>query len=269
MANRKAEKPRVLVILATLGERSDLLRLTLKSLKEQPDDLYDLYMIFPSKSKETTKIAKDLGATILEDPGSITKALNLGIDEAKPWHKYFTMLNDDDLLRPGSLAASAAALDADPQAVVAYGYCDYINEYGHLLWTSKAGRFAPWIMTWGPNLVPMPGLLMSIPAAKAVGKFDTSNKYSFDLELLLRLRKKGGRFINTKQTLAAFRWHSSSTTVANRKLVIIETQQVQRRALPTVLRPLTPLWGWPVGIATQVAAKRVAAVASKKAEEHK
>jgi hypothetical protein len=38
-----------------------------------------------------------------------------------PW------LGDDDLLEPGSLTATVAALDADAGAVVAYGSCRYID----------------------------------------------------------------------------------------------------------------------------------------------
>lgn len=254
--NLKADKPRVLVLMATLGQRNELLRQTLESIAAQKPVACDIAMIFPLKNKATAALAKEFGAIMVDDPGGISAAVNAGIDAAKPWHEYITWLGDDDLLTPGSLATSVKALDRHEEAVVAFGYCDYIDLEGKRIFTSRAGRLAPWLMTWGPDLVPMPGLLMRRQALEKVGLFDVSSKWAMDLDMLLRLRK-AGKFINTKTSLACFRWHDMSQTVSNRPKVLREAEMIKRKYLPKPLRIVAPLWEGPVRLATNLAVRRV------------
>jgi GT2 family glycosyltransferase len=249
-------KPRVLVVLPTLGKRNDLLRQTLESIVSQKPVVLDIVMIFPLMNQETKKLAKEYGAIMVDDPGGISAAVNAGIAEAKPWHDYISWIGDDDLLLSDSLKTSMDALDTNPDAVIAFGYCDYIDKDGNKIFTSRAGRLAPWLMTWGPNLVPLPGLLFRRTALNQAGEFDITNKYSMDLDMLLRLRKYG-RFINTKKTLAAFRWHKASTTVANKDASLKESELVKRRHLPKIVRFFSPLWELPVRVSSKVASRRV------------
>jgi len=251
------------MVVPTLGQRNDLLKLTLESLARQTEQPFDIVMIFPLKNKETAALAKEYNARMIDDPGGLSAAVNAGIAQAQPYHEYIGWIGDDDLVAPRSIKTTVDALDKNPDAVVAFGYCDYINDKGDYVFTSRAGRFAPWIMTWGPNLVPMPGLMLRKDALTKAGTFDEDNKYSMDLDMLLRLRKIG-KFVNTGKTLASFRWHPSSTTVANRKLVLAETEKVKRKYLPSYLKPIAPVWELPVRIATKVAAKRVNNMAAHK-----
>jgi len=260
--NPKVDKPRVLVLMPTLGKRNDLLRLTLESIANQKPVKTDVAMVFPLKNKETKALAKEFGAIMIDDPGGISRAANAAIEAAKPWHEYITWLGDDDLLTPGSLATSVKALDKDKGAIVAFGYCDYINANGKHIFTNRAGKLAPWLMTWGPDLVPMPGLLLRRSALEKVGLFDVNNKWSMDLDLLLRLRKTG-RFVNTRTTLACFRWHENSQTVSNRPQVLKEAEMVKRKHLPKPLGVIAPLWEKPVRLATYAAARRVNRMARK------
>jgi GT2 family glycosyltransferase len=121
-------------------------------------------------------------------------------------------------------------------------------------------------MTWGPNLVPLPGMMFRLSSLNQIGGFDENNKYSMDLDVLLRMRKIG-KIINTKRTLASFRWHAESTTVSSRGKSLKEAAAVKRKYLPKYLRPFAPLWEVPVGIATRLAARRVSALARKKQEQ--
>jgi len=250
------EKPEILVVIPTLGKRPDYLRLTLESIANQAPTLYDIVIVGPIDNKKTEKLAKEFGASRVDDPGSMSAAVNAGIATAKPWHKYISWIGDDDLLTPQSLEISSKALESHPEAVVAFGYCDYIDSHGNHIFTSRAGKIAPWLMTWGPDLVPMPGLLMRLKSLNEVGPFDENNYYCMDLEMLLRLRKHG-KFVSTGKTLAAFRWHSNSQTVSNRDLVLRETKQVKRRSLSPALRPVSPLWEVPVQLATKLAVRYV------------
>lgn len=256
-------KPRVLVVLPTLGTRNDLLKLTLESIKSQGKNLCDIVMVCPLRNKETIKLGKQYGAHFVDDPGSMSSAVNAGVAFAKPEHEYLTWIGDDDLFTPNSIKTSLEALDKNPNAKLAYGYCDYINTQGNHVFTSKAGNLAPWIMTWGPNLMPLIGTVFRTSELKKAGEFDVNLKYSMDLDMFLRL-KKMGPFVNTKTTLAAFRWHPDSSTVRNRAVVIPETEMVKRKHLPKFMQPLSPIWDFPVRVATKFAADRVTARAKKR-----
>ena len=260
--NKNEENKRVLVVIPTLGQRVDLLNATLLSIRSQYPVAYDIVMIYPLKNLETKDLADRFGAISVEDPGGLSAALNVGISQAKPNHEFISWIGDDDLLATESFKTCIGALDANQEAVLAFGYCDYIDSDGKHLFTSRAGAIAPWLMTWGPNLVPCPGILFRTSALLRAGEFDVNSKYSMDLDMLLRLRKIG-KFINTKKVLASFRWHATSTTVANRGVVIRETERVKRKYLPTYLRRVAPVWEHPVRIATKIAAKRVNNMASK------
>jgi GT2 family glycosyltransferase len=252
---RNNKKPRVLVVIPTLGDRLEYLKQALESISIQ-NVPYDISVSYPLKNKKAAALLDKFNVIHVDDPGTMSGALNAAIAAAKPWHEYIVWIGDDDLLYPDSLATSMAKLDKNPSASVAFGYCDYINENGEKIFSSKAGSLAPWIMTWGPDLVPMMGLMMRKSSLDKVGLFNVELKWAMDLDMLLRL-KSVGSFINTKRTLSAFRWHSTSQTVTSRPKVLDETERIKRIYLPVYIRPFAFLWEKPVRIATKVAVSRV------------
>ena len=74
--------------------------------------------------------------------------------------------------------------------------------------------------------------------------------------MFLRLRKIG-KLVNTKRVQASFRWHATSTTVANRSKVVKETEKVKRKHLPAWAKPFAFIWEMPVRLATRLAANRL------------
>lgn len=248
--------PRVLLAIPTLGRRVDLLRRTLESIRDQAPHRADVVIICPPGADETVKLAAEFGARVVDDPGGMTAAINAGLAQAEPGHEYFNWIGDDDLLTEGSLAATVTALDDDPAAVAAFGHCDYIDAADRVLFTSRAGGLAPWLMTWGPDLVPQPGALFRLATVREVGGLDPTLSYAMDLDLMLRLRRRGS-FVNTGRTLSCFRWHPTSTTVANRTASLDEAERVKRRYLSPAQRQLAPLWEGPVRAATRLAVRRV------------
>lgn len=258
---KASQSPRVLVVIATLGQRANYLEETLKSVRTQSYLNIDIVLVYPSKSSETKKLAKKYKAYSIEDPGSMSGAVNLGIQSADPKHSYVTWIGDDDLLEPDMVKTSVKALEAKPESPASFGFCHYINENGKHIFTSRAGNLAPWIMTWGPNLVPLPGSMYRLSSLRKLDyMFDTSLKYAMDLDLFLRLRKLGP-LLNVGIPVASFRWHSSSTTVAYKAASLREAEMIKRRYLPSFLRPVSHVWDIPVRIASHIAAKRVAKMA--------
>jgi glycosyltransferase involved in cell wall biosynthesis len=250
------ERSRVLIVLPTLGDRLDLLSQTLQSIRSQKPESPDIFLVCPNK-KELHELAKEYKAKLVQDPAKgLSAALNAGFERAESWHEYGSWLGDDDLLRPGSIAVTTKILDEHADAVATYGYCDYIDSHGKVIFTNRASNLAPWIMRWGPNLVPLIGILYRLPIASGLGGYDTTLKYAMDLDMWLRLRKKG-KFINSRVTLGAFRWHTTSTTVANRDASLLEAQLVKRRYLSSRLRPIAPMWELPVKVMTKIAAQFV------------
>jgi GT2 family glycosyltransferase len=258
---------KILVVLPTLGDRIDSLEETLTTVSEQRVQVdLTLVVILPEGAAAARALATRYDAIILQDPRQgISEAINVGVRAATD-EQYYAWIGDDDLFRPGGLRILRDLLDADPVAVVAYGGCDYVDPQGRLIGTSRAGRAAQWLLPWGPDLIPHPGSIIRLDALRAIGLFDTSLKYTMDLDAFLSLRAHG-RFLATRTSVSAFRWHPESLTVANREGASREARQVKARHLPGWLRPLSPIWHMPVSWAAAVAAGAVSRRARRIATE--
>lgn len=254
---------KVLVVLPTLGDRLDLLAITLKTVDQQRRDLdLTLAVIIPPTATEARALAEQHGALLIDDPRTgLTGAINAGI-EARTDEEFYAWIGDDDLFRPGGLARLRELLDAHSDAVLSFGGCDYIDPNGRTIAVSNAGPLAPALLAWGPDLIPHPGTMIRLDALNAVGNFDVALKYAMDLDVFLKLRKHG-RFVWTRDAVSAFRWHPESLTVANRAASSAEAESIKRGHLPPVLRPVSPLWHVPIRWASRFAASRVTAGARR------
>ena len=251
--------PEVLVVLPTLGDRLDMLAQTLETVAAQRKDVeLTLVAVMPAGATAARELALAAGAVVVDDPKTgISDAINCGLAE-RTVETYYAWIGDDDLFRPGGLLRLKRMLDARPQAVLAYGGCDYIDPNGLTIGTSNAGALAKFLLPWGPDLIPHPGTMIRLDALHAIGGFDSALKYTMDLDAFLTLRSHG-EFISTRETVSAFRWHPDSLTVAGRLNSSKEAELVKRRHLPKALRPISPLWLLPVRWASSVAAQRVSA----------
>jgi glycosyltransferase involved in cell wall biosynthesis len=251
--------PEVLIVLPTLGERLDTLRETLDSVEQQRAEIaVTLVVVTPPGAVEARELARSYGAVIVDDPKQgISEAINCGL-RARTTEPYYSWMGDDDLFRPGGLRTLSTMLDARPDAVVAFGGCDYIDPEGRTIGVSNAGSLALFLLPWGPDLIPNPGTVVRLDALEEIGGFDRTLKFAMDLDAFLKLRKKG-RFLWTRQSVSAFRWHPDSLTVANRLSSSREAEAVKRRHLPAALRPASGLWHRPIRWASSFAAGRVSA----------
>ena len=245
---------RILIVVPTLGTRANYLKKCLTSIATQ-DEAADIVIVAPDQ-RDMHEMAKKFNATHLTDPGSQTKAINLGVGAAQPHHEFVNWLGDDDLLEPGSLSTVIKALDMNAKAVAGYGACRYIDENDAELWISKAGPWANRILKWGPDLIPQPGMLVRTTAWHQVGGVDEAFRFAFDLDLLLKL-KKLGELIDVGQVVSSFRWHADSLTVGDRSENLRESEIAKRRALSPTARKFAWLWERPVRGATRFAAREV------------
>jgi hypothetical protein len=202
-------------------------------------------VVVAPESAEVPGLAPKYGGRVVPDPRrGLSAALNAGFEAAEPGTAYVGWLGDDDLLTPGSLDATTTALDGDPGASMVYGWCDYIDEHGTVIFSNRAGRVAGMVLRFAPNLVPQPGCLMRLADVQQVGGVDERYQLSMDLDLFLRLRGRG-RLISLNRTLACFRWHSDSATVLAEAASAEEADRVRMRHMPTPLARGYLVARWP------------------------
>lgn len=247
---------RVGLVIPTLGKRPDLLRLTLESIRHQSESVR-IVMVAPA-SADLYDLAREWQVELLEDPGGLVLSINAGMEKLLEDSSllYVGWLNDDDLLEPDSMASVVDTLERSPKAAVAFGACRYIDQSGRELFVSRAGKMAPKILPWGPDLIPQPGMLVRAAAWKSVGGLDPAYRLAFDLDLLLRLRSWGS-LEYTGTVVSSFRWHPESLTVEDRSKNLEESERAKRAAIPKHLRGAAWLWERPVRLAIRVAASRV------------
>ena len=240
----------VLAVVPTLGERTDTLGAALASIRAQEGVATTLVVVVPPAATEARDIAAEHGALIVDDPKrGLSAAVNVGIDAAGD-EAYFSWIGDDDELRPDGLRTLVELIEAE-SAVVAFGACEYMDATNRVFAVSRAGDWATRVLPWGPDLIPQPASLTRLEDMRAVGPYDESLRFVMDLDMFLRLRRRG-RFVSTPRTVASYRWHPDALTVANRDLSIYEAEAVKRRHVPVALRPLAPVWQIPVRVAINV-----------------
>jgi GT2 family glycosyltransferase len=234
-----------------MGQRLSLLEQSLASTKNQ-GSLARVVVVSPNLP-EVKKLAKTYDADWLEDPATgIAAAVNVGLT-AQAGEEFYAWVGDDDLFRPGALETLTELLDQNPQAVLASGVCDYILDSGHVLASNTAGAWGRFLLPWGPDLIPHPGTVIRMVDLDAVGRFDENLRFALDLDVFLKLKKRGP-FVFTKKTVSAFRWHPDSLTVSDRAGSSREAMMVKSRHLPVTLRPFAWAWNYPVLWTAAVAA---------------
>jgi len=223
------------IVVPTLGRRVPALGRALASLTAQrttlPGDCPLTVVVVVPPQPEARAVATAAGAAILDDPGSFAGAINAGIawlrQHTTPEPAYVGWLNDDDELLPGALSRVAARLDADARAVAAFGQCWYVGADDRPLWLSAYGRWAPSILGWGPDLVPQPGLLIRAAQWQRIGGLADDLHFAIDLDLLLRLRRRGG-LAYEPTPVARFRWQEGTKSVSERHDALQEATRVKR-----------------------------------------
>ena len=255
--------PSVMIVLPTLGHRTETLELALASCDALVGALSaTVYLVAPASATGARALGVASGATIVDDPGAgMAEAINAAF-KAGGEHTYYVWLGDDDLLVGQGISRAVAALDEDSHAVVAYGHCDYMDAQGNSLALNRAGKLARFVLPWGPNLVPHPGTVIRRDAIVRAGGFTPGYSYALDLDLFLRLRKLGS-FLPIPAVTARFRWHPDSLTVADRQASSREAMAIKKSYLPAWLRWASPLWHWPVAWASALAAQRLSARVKK------
>lgn len=257
--------PKVGIVVPTMGTRPDYLPQCLNSIQKAGTGANEAYVVMVAPTVFDTKefIASGLVHKIVADPGKgLSEAINAGFDAMPDEIEYINWLGDDDLLTEGSIDTGAKYLDTHPRTVMVFGGSDYMSPDGETLWTNNSGPWVVPLMRFGPNLTPQPGSLFRKSVFLDVGGLDPKYGWAFDFDLFIKFSKVG-RLSFLKTVVSRFRWHPESLSVKQRGMSVAEASKIRVSHLPSLLRPISLLWEWPVQQATLFAGKVVTARARK------
>ena len=238
------------IVVPTLGERDDYLTECLKSIRSEGNAY--VCVVAPPSVNLARWITEGLIDQVVTDPGKgLPAAINCGFSALPDEIKYINWLGDDDRLVPGSLEIASQAL-SDNRYKFVFGSCDYIDSKGELIGKNRSGRWAMWLMKYGPDLVPQPGSLYRRSAFDSVGGLDTTLGWAFDLDLFLRFEQSvSWRYI--PDCLAQYRWHDATLSTGRRAEMIAEARSVRSRYHGSAVRAAAPMWEAPTAIAVNLA----------------
>ena len=257
-------RPRVGIVVPTLGKRPDYLKQCLSSIRSAGEA--HILLVAPKEFSPDELKSLSLIDSVIEDDGEgLAAAINGGIESLPADIEYVNWLGDDDLLTKDSLNISLKVLDSNKEAVMTFGACDYVDGEAGVIWTNRSGQWAVSLLRFGPDLIPQPGALFSRAAFEKVGGLRTDLGWAFDFDLFLKFHKLG-KIKYLDQKLAQFRWHPESLSVEHREKSVAEASQVRVSHLPVLLRPISFLWEYPVRQATLIAGSRVTARTRSKAK---
>lgn len=232
--------PQIGIVVPTLGTRPDYLNQALRSIRNAGN--CHIVVVAPEPEAIRNNYSPELSDQIVKDPNSgLAEAINLGMRSLPSSVKYANWLGDDDLLSPQSLKITSQALKNSPETVCVFGGCSYVGPDGKVLWVNNSGNYAKWLMRFGPQLIPQPGSLFTLSAFNKVGGLDSTYKWAFDLDLLLKFSKIG-KIQYIPKILSSFRWHDGSLSVGGRQGSVKEASRIRRSYLPLSLRLLSPAW---------------------------
>jgi GT2 family glycosyltransferase len=255
-------------VIPTAFGRPEYLPLAYSSiLEQQTSHEVEILIGCPIEKIEAVKLALPGAKVISEDSGpGLAHKLNTLLIEIGADCEYLAWLGDDDLLTPGSIEAAVSALEANPNSVMSFGGCDYIDARGKVMFTNSSSQGAATLLSFGPQLIPQPGSIMRRSSFLAVGGLGNEFALAFDFDLFLKL-KKVGTLVFTNATLAQFRWHPTSLSVKRRMRSAIEASRVRRKHYGFPMTIIWPVWEPWVILATWAAGKLVSLRSSRNSVE--
>lgn len=249
------------VVVPTLGQRPQLLRESLSSIRE----VLGTYILIVGTDGDlySRLVAEGLADEWIPDPGSgAAAAINAGFLELPKNLEFVSWLGDDDQLVQQGTASSIDVLSANQDLVATFGVCEYLTEAGKPFWVNNYGQRAVSKLRFGPDRIPQPGSIFRRSALEKVGFLDTRLKYAFDLDLFIKL-SKFGRVQFVSEVVSRYRWHPGSLSSSNRRESDSEARMVRQSHLPKLARLVSWIWEMPMWFASIYLPNRFDSLAGK------
>lgn len=217
---------------------------TVNSVRSQTYKSWEHLLINDGSTDNTEKILADLA---LEGPGlslfsqvngGVASARNRGLSEIHKEAQYVLFLDHDDILDSEAIKTLVTQLEANPEAVAAYGLPYYfgmpptanqtadITEWSRLRRGFTSNKILDWpekapinfdVLAVG-NCISTPGqILIRRSALDAIGLFDVAAAPSDDWDMWIRLSRKGNiSFVDTCVT--GWRQHENNQSHQIRRM---------------------------------------------------
>jgi glycosyltransferase involved in cell wall biosynthesis len=158
-------------------------------------------------------------------------AINKGFTQATG--EVFAWLNSDDVYLPGAIPTIASAYRSAPESIVAAPVLNVQHGVGGIQPTNLHKPvnlcLEPFVKFWDEQSVwHQPGIFFPRQAWHVAGGLDETLRYAMDYDLLCRILRHASVTYVT-DTVALFRLHGQSKTVAENLGMFSETMKVSRR----------------------------------------
>jgi len=208
--------PRFTILTATRG-RPDILREALRSsLAQDFADFEHLVVDDASEDDGAARVIAELSdprirLIRLDRSRGPAGARNAGLAEARG--EFCAVLDDDDVMLPGRLAATAAAFDARPDAVLVASAFRAIDGEGNVLATVPLPRDEARLRGMLPRSNPVGHSTCTVRTSilRGLGGYREALRYSHDYDMILRVAEKGAVLL-LPAPLLLYRFHVESVT---------------------------------------------------------
>jgi len=249
--------PPLLSIVTPSFNQARFIRQTIDSVLSQNYPHIEHIVVDGSSTDGTVDILQEYGGRFPErfrwvsepDKGQ-SDALNKGLAMARG--EIIGWQNSDDYYYSGALQALAGHLAENPDAAVAYGDYDRVDERGMRTQTFRPGPF-DLARFMGDVYVANQAALFRKAAIASLGGIDENLQCAMDYDLLLKLGCRY-RLDYVPGVAGAYRWHSAGKTLSNglqsatesyhvleRLSVPLQLEQSRRTMLGVMLSTIIPL----------------------------
>lgn len=210
--------PRITVVTPSYNQ-AEYLEETIRSVLLQGYPNLEYIVIDGGSTDNSADVIKHyeshLAYWVSEPDSGQTNAINKGWTRATG--DYVTWLNSDDLLLPGSLFTTAAAMLEDDDLDIVYGNARYIGSDSEQLpppYDMMYGK--PWslpqmIVEWR-NPTPQQGFLIKRSLLDRIGYLDEAYHFTMDFDFWVRIAVAGGHGKWVNKPIADFRQHLDAKT---------------------------------------------------------
>lgn len=213
----------------------------IRSVLEQDYTNFEHIIIDADSSDQTAEVvARYPHVRFVREPDlGQAHAINKGILLSRG--DILAYLNSDDFYLPGAFQIAAKELASPEAALALVGGCDRTDSEGHVIGRleprleSLAGLLEHW--SWEEKYcIPQPAVFLRRELLAEVGLFNIKYQYVMDYDMWVRVASRH-KFKLVDDTLAAFRFHDDSKTVAQAEGMYVEHRVAARRYWPSWWRP--------------------------------
>ena len=215
MKNMAVEKsPRVSIITTSLNY-GKFIEKTILSVKNQDYSNLEHIVMDGASTDNTLEILRKYNQTLVwrSEPDNglydgYNRGFKLSTGEIIGW------LNADDIYQPGAIRYAADYLERHPEVVMIYGECDSIDDDDRIISREPIADFDMALLRDDACLVAQATTFIRRRVFQQVGLYDSSLKYSADLEFFLRigLNYEKSQIHRLPIVLANFRRHTGQKT---------------------------------------------------------